>query len=79
MSPGFIARDGALGRLADAVVGESDRPLDDARDLGGDRFQRMLGIAALRPAEMGKQDNLAALVGELGDRRVPRARCASRR
>ena len=59
--------DRALGRLADAVVDEFDRPLDDARDFGGDRLERVFRIAALRPAEMREQDHLAALVGDLGD------------
>ena len=45
---GLHGRNDALGRLPDAVVGEPDRPLDDPRDLGGDRFERMLGIAPLR-------------------------------
>ena len=62
-------RDG-LGRgLADAVVGEGDRLLDHLRQRGGDGLQRILGVAALRPAEMREQDHLAALVGDLGDGR----------
>ena len=59
----------ARGRLADAVVGEPDRPFDDPCNLGGDRFERMLGVAPLRAPEMRQQDDLAAFVGELGDRR----------
>ena len=69
MSPGFIAATTPHGRFADAIIGEPDRPLDDPRDLGGDRFERMLGLTALRAAEMREQDDLAAFVGELGDRR----------
>ena len=69
MSPFFIAAIGVFRFRADAVFGESHRPFDDARDFGGDGLQRMLRIAALRPAEMRQQDHLAALVGELGDGR----------
>ena len=43
--------------------------LDDLRQRGGDRLQRILGVASLRPAEMREQDDLAALVGNFGDRR----------
>ena len=43
---GLHRGDRAFGLLADAVVGEFDRPLDDARDFGGDRLQRLLRIAA---------------------------------
>ena len=66
---GLHRGDGLFRGLADAVVGERDRPLDDARHLGGDRFQRLLRIAPLRPAEMREQDDLAALVGDFGDGR----------
>ena len=59
----------ALGRLAYAVLGESDRPFDDPCDFGGDRFQRMLGVTSLWTSEMREQDDLAAFIGELGDRR----------
>ncbi len=69
ISPGFIAATACFGGLADAIVGECDRPLDDARDLGGDGLERFLRVAALRPAEMREQDDLAALVGDLGDGR----------
>ena len=72
-------RDRAFGGLADAVVGELDRPLDDVRDLGGDRLERILRIAPLRPAEMREQDDLGALVGDLGDGVAPCARCGWRR
>ena len=56
--------DRALGGLADAVVDELDRPLDGVGDFGGDRLERVFGVAALRPAEMRQQDHLGALVGE---------------
>ena len=61
--------DGGFRFRADAVFGESHRPLDDARDFGGDGLQRILRIKPLRPVEMRQQDHLAALVGELGDGR----------
>ena len=56
---------GLFGDLADAVLGKRDRPADDARGRGGDRLQRVLGIAPLRAAEMREQDHFAALVGDL--------------
>ena len=63
-----LHRGHGLGRgLADAVLGEGDRLLDDLRQRFGDGLQRILGIASLRPAEMRKQDDLAALVGNFGD------------
>ena len=40
-----------------------------ARHRGGDRLERFLRVAALRPAEMREQDDLAALVRDLGDGR----------
>jgi hypothetical protein len=55
--------------IADAIVGEADRLLHDLRELGGDRLQRVLGVAALGPAEMREQDDLAALVRDFRDRR----------
>ncbi len=67
MSPSFSAATALAAALADAVLGEGDRALDDLRQRLGDRFQRVLGIAAFRAAEMGEQDHLAALVGNLGD------------
>ena len=66
---GLHGGDRALSRLADAVVDEFHRPLDDARDLGGDRLEGLFRIAPLRPPEMREQDDLAALVGDFGDRR----------
>jgi hypothetical protein len=65
-----LHRSHGLGRgLADAVFGEGDRLHDDLRQRFGDGLQRILGIASLRPAEMRKQDDLAALVGNFGDGR----------
>src|SRR5512136_544945 len=64
--------DRALGQFANAIVGEFYRTLDNAGDLGGDGLQRLLWVATLWPAEMRKQNHLAALVGDLSDRR----RCA---
>ena len=61
--------DGGFRFRADAVFGESHRPLDDARDFGGDGLERILRIKSLRPVEMRQQNHLAALVGELGDGR----------
>ena len=48
---------------------KADRLLDDLRQRRGDRLQRFLGVASLRPAEMRQQDDLAALAGDLGDGR----------
>ena len=53
----------------DAILGESDGPVHELRELLGNRPQRILRIAPLRPAEMREQDDLAALVGDLGDGR----------
>ena len=65
-----LHRGDGLGRgLADAVVGEGDRLLDDLRQRRRDGLQRILGVASLRPAEMREQDDLAALVGNFGDGR----------
>ena len=62
--------DRVVGRLADAVGREGDRPLDDVGDRGGDGLQRIgLVRAALRPAEMREQNDLAALVRDLCDGR----------
>ena len=62
--------DRVVGRLADAVGREGDRTLDDVGDRGGDGLQRIgLVRAALGPAEMREQNDLAALVRDLGDGR----------
>ena len=60
---------GRGGGLADAVVGKRDRLLDHLRKRFRHGFQRILGVASLRPAEMREQDHLAALAGNLGDGR----------
>ncbi len=61
--------DRGLGGLADAIVRERDRAADGARHLGGERPERFLVVAALRPAEMRNEDHLAALAGDLVDGR----------
>ncbi len=62
--------DRIVGRLADAVGREGDRPLDDVGDRGGDGLERIGFIrAALGPAEMGEKNDLAAFVRDLRDRR----------
>ena len=62
--------DRVSGRLADAVGREGDRPLDDVGDRGRDGLQRIgLVRAALGPAEMREQNDLAALVRDFLDRR----------
>ena len=62
--------DRVVGRLADAVGREGDRPLDDLGDRGGDGLERIgLIRAALGPAEMGEKNDLAALVRDLRDGR----------
>ena len=53
--------------FADAIVRERYGFLDHVRKRRGDRLQRVLGIASLRPAEMGQQDHFAALAGYLDD------------
>ena len=62
-------RDSLFGSVADAIVGERDRPAEHFRQFRRDRFQRLLGVAALGPAEMRQQDHLAALVRDFRDRR----------
>ncbi len=62
--------DRVVGCLADAVGRKGDRPLDDVGDRRGDGLQRIGFVrAALRPAEMREQNDLAALVGDFRDRR----------
>ena len=55
--------------LADAILGEGDRLLDDLPERRRDGFERVLVVASLRPSEMGEQDDLAALVRNFGDGR----------
>ena len=69
-SPSFIAATAAFGLGADAVLGEGDRPAEDRGDRRHDlAAARISGRAVLRPAEMGEQDRLAALAGDLADGR----------
>jgi hypothetical protein len=65
---GLHLRHGVLGGIPDAVVDKFERPLDDARHLGGHQLERIFLIASLRAAEMREQDHLGALVGDLGNR-----------
>ena len=69
MSPSFMA---ATAFSATSPMQSSakatGRPITCASGCGN-RLQRLLRIAALRPAEMREQDHLAALVGDLGDGR----------
>ncbi len=47
MSPSCMAATAACAFGPDAIFGERDRPLHDARDLGGDRPQRIFRIGSL--------------------------------
>ena len=54
------------GHFANAVANEANRPADDLGHRLGDRSQRIGFVrAALGAAEMRKQNDLAALVGDL--------------
>ncbi len=56
--------------VADAVGGEGDRTAKDFGDRRGDGPERILGVRpALRPAEMGEQNDLAALLRDFRDGR----------
>jgi hypothetical protein len=60
--------DGVRGHLADAGGCKGNRALDDVGDRRRDRPQRIgLVRTALGPAEMGEQNDLAALVRDLLD------------
>ena len=62
--------DRVVGRLADAVVAESDRPLDDVGDRRGDGLERIgLVRPALGPTEMREKNDLAAFVRDFRDGR----------
>ena len=63
MSPSFIAATALPAGSPTQSVGEADRLLMTSRERRRDRLQRVLRVAALRPAEMREQDDLAALVG----------------
>src|SRR5215207_1589483 len=62
-------RDGLGRRFADAILGEGHRAPEHVRKGCGDRLQGLLRVAPLRSAEMGQEDDLAALVGGLLDGR----------
>ena len=66
---GLHCGDRLFRNFADAVIRELHGPLDDARHLGGNRFQGLLRVASLGSAEVRKENDLAALVGDFGDRR----------
>src|SRR3989442_113972 len=53
--------------FADAILRERDRPLEDGRDRRRERLERLCRIGPFRAAEMGEQDHLAALIGNLPD------------
>lgn len=62
--------DGARGLVADAVGCEADRAAEHLRGRRGDRLKREFRRrSVLWSAEMGKQDDLSALAGKLGDGR----------
>ena len=62
-------RDRLRRRFADAILGEGHRAPEHVRQGCSDRLQGLLRVAPLRPAEMGQEDDLAALVGDLLDGR----------
>src|SRR5262249_15426741 len=55
--------------FADAILRERDRPLKYGRDRRREQLERLLWIRPFRAPEMGEQDHLAALVGNLADGR----------
>ena len=57
------------GLLAHAILGERHRPFEHLRNRRRQRLQRLGRIASFRTPEMGQQDHLAALVGDLADGR----------
>ena len=61
--------DGGGGLVADAVFREGDRAAEALGDRCGDGPQRVFRVRSrFRAAEMGEQDHLAALVGDVLDR-----------
>src|SRR5262249_18734337 len=81
MSPGFMAVHRGRRPFADAILRERDRPLEDGRDRRREQLERLCRIGPFRAPEMGEQDHLAALVGNLPDGPYwsARARKASRK
>ena len=64
--PGSSAATAALGRLADAVGAEHDRPAEQLAKPVGDRPQAELRVrAALGPAEVRDEHDLGAALGEV--------------
>ena len=62
--------DGGFRRRPDAIRSEGDRLAEMRRERGGDGLQRIgLVRPVLRAAEMGEQDDLAALAGDFVQRR----------
>jgi hypothetical protein len=61
--------DGLPRRLAHAILGEGDRLAHLSREGLRDRLQRSFDIASLGAAEMGEQNGLTALLGDLTNRR----------
>src|SRR6516162_2428051 len=55
--------------FADAIVRERDRPLKHGRNRRREQLERLLWIGPFRAPEMGEQNHLAALVGNLADGR----------
>src|SRR5262249_6351834 len=53
--------------VADAVLGERDRPFENASDGRCQGLERLRGIVPFRTPEMGEQDHLATLVRDLTD------------
>jgi len=53
--------------VADAILGEGHGPLEHVGDRRGEQLERLRRIEPFRAAEMGDQDYLAALVGDLPD------------
>jgi hypothetical protein len=55
--------------FADAILRERDRALEDGCDRRREQLERLCRIRPFGAAEMGEQDHLAALVGNLPDGR----------
>src|SRR5262245_60585064 len=67
---GLHGGDRRLRLLANTTLGECDRATDHLRDGGCNRLERLLRIRPFGPAQMRDQDDLATLVGNLGDGRL---------